>query len=542
MGRIIRNGICKSMLTLSILYIRSLPIAAELRSRRSKASLASDQTTSTTAFPSASTPNPRREAAFNAYNGSPDGSQHQMDNSRHSHMRTESLRKRSQSSPMRSESPNVNHNSNANAADLSTASSTFDQYPYQPPTSAPSTSKKARTNEPNPPTGSRHVLLAPSSSSASKQRSRAVTNNISSSTTRKSPHLNSPTSGPRRPLQASSNTMNRQASTPLKKKVPSSTPPSTRVRSSSTSLLSNSIQHDWDEHSKPPWLDENPTYLYKSDIEPVSPGSLADIARHAQGRTQTSTFGGTEGDTSMNADTSVRSWDDVILPAVAKQIRAQQMLEMQKNAQARRGGNATGGNLLVTDWDANGTPTKWRGIKGRDVHDEQTLPTPGQEQELPHAEATTDLHVPPRERPRTQSLSHLHPQGTRSPGEHMYQNPSLSSHHLGTQQVPSSVSIESQTNSNGSRPSHHTGRRELWDDPALRSPDTAAQNGFANAQTAQYQPHLNRVSEQRYTQAHEPTFEPRLTKEEQQHNSPNPKQKEEEKDTHGRGCCKCTIM
>lgn len=214
------------------------------------------------------------------------------------HKRNESLRKRSQSSLMRSDS------SNNSAAHLSATSLAQDgnRLPEESHSTSSVTAKKVKTVVWTP-SSSKYPPQTPPSNSANKPRNRAVTNSVSNSSARKSPHLNSTSSGPRRPLQATGSTMNRQASTPLKK-PPASTPP-TRVRSSSTSLLSNSIQYEWDENSKPPWLDESPTYLYKSDIADLQPGSLADIARHAQGRSQTSTEA--DGDVSFLGDTSIRS-------------------------------------------------------------------------------------------------------------------------------------------------------------------------------------------------------------------------------------------
>lgn len=440
-----------------------------------------------------------------------------------------------------SESPN-----SASQNDLSDSSYTNN---YHDTSSTPAeSSKKARRADTVPLTPSRPNPVTPTSSSSSKQRSKSPTSS-SSANVRKSPNLNGQGSGPRRPLQSSSTSTNRQASTPLKK--PSASTPPSRTRSSSTSLLSKAIQHDWDENSKPPWLDESPTYLYKSDIENIVPGSLADIARQAQGRANnplSSSAPGNapgDGDSSVNmGDTSIRSWDDVILPAVARQIRAQQMMEMQKNI-SKGSHHGINEDLLVTEWNADGTPRNWKYVKRKhpssstQQEQEHMSPTSGMHKDLPDPQQDM-LQVFPTSNAgsTTQSSANLQPclpYNQERERESRIRTQSTSSQHLGIQQSSTSENSQQTSHAPSSSQSRHTGRRELWEDPALRSPATAAENGFA-------QPRMRGAVTNR--SAEERTHGQQLTVDgpSNEKQDTNQSGKSEEDGKHSGGCCKCIVM
>jgi hypothetical protein len=65
-----------------------------------------------------------------------------------------------------------------------------------------------------------------------------------------------------------------------------------------------------------------------------------------------------------------KSWDDVIIPTVAKQIRAQQALHAStgtSSMEASPSKQSTSaltdeGDLLITDWYPDGTPKKWKRV------------------------------------------------------------------------------------------------------------------------------------------------------------------------------------
>lgn len=444
--------------------------------------------------------------------------------------RHDSLRKRSKSSPMRAESPSLG------AADSSTAPVSRKQHPLRLEAATRPSDNKRDQLASSPAVGKgRYPPQTPPAPLTSKSRNRAVTNNVNNSATRKSPHLNSQSGGPRRPLQASSSTSNRQVSTPLKK-FSSSTPPSTRARSSSTSLLSNSIQHDWDENSKPPWLEESPSYLYKSDIENIQPGSLADIARHAQGRSQTSQ--GADGDASLLGDTSVRSWDDVILPAVAKQIRAQQILEMQKNAQQCEDGKDD--NLLVTHWNADGTPRKWQRLQPRSAGIAGTPASPNDSQVTEDSLAVISDGKPEgNSAGRFKTLS----SGTLRQQEHQEPSSSSSSQqHLSVEQRLSQRSANSPTDSAGGKASsnmHNLEGREVWE----RNRDTSFNRPFSNEHSLLQTQEMNlSTNPQKPEPYHRDPDSGALRLQEGQMHQSQEQEQERETDTHKGGCCKCTIM
>ena len=301
--------------------------------------------------------------------------------------------------------------------------------------------------------------LGPSSSST--PRARAVTNNVNQGLTpKKSPVLTSSpsTSTSKRPLQ-SAKPPHKQTSTPVSKKATSTSPSRSRSQSASRNKTDSAFYSQFDADSKPPWLDQS-TPLYRSDITAPEPGSLADLARHAQSKMHGSAASEEAG------NTSTRSWDDVILPAVAKQIRAQQLLEAQQrkaqNAQRPERDRSTGDARAASDHIAGSANTV---TPGRTETFQAILPPdlaapPGPEQ----AQTAPTMYLRPSE-----SLSSR--QRTLSRGQANGSNLSLS------------PSTASQSHSNRT---HHTGRQELWQQTPLSSPTVAKESGFAQQQQVSF--------------------------------------------------------
>lgn len=297
--------------------------------------------------------------------------------------------------------------------------------------------------------------------SSQTPRPRAVTNNALTSKTSPALTPSASTSAGRRPSQSSKPAANRQNSALMQKKGFSTSPSRSRSQSSShrAGNMDSAYYSQFDADSKPPWLDQS-TLLYKSDILAPEPGSLADIARHAQSKMN--------GSAAMEeaGNTSTRSWDDVILPAVAKQIRAQQRAEaLQREAESVK-------------------RAKMQDVLTRSPTAESSRPPRGQEQRLepiPTAILPADLKEPPDNAVRPPDPPNLdaHPSRSRSYRERTASrapHPAASNLSL----VPSSTASQPQ-----SARTHHTGRRELWQQSALASPTTAKGNGFGQAQQQQ---------------------------------------------------------
>ncbi|KAK9893384.1 hypothetical protein P389DRAFT_175389 [Cystobasidium minutum MCA 4210] len=242
-------------------------------------------------------------------------------------------------------------------------------------------------------------------------------------------------------------------------------------------------------------------------------------------------------------DVSVRSWDDVILPAVARQIRAQQMMEEMQKKKTNNGKSVDGGgdedeDLLVTEWDSNGQPRKWQRLNSRKkatrTEAEQATPTPVNEVELPDVEQNllcmqTISDVNNRQ-DTTQRQRHQ---------PHSQINPSSSSQHLKVQAAQqSATSLGSQSSSlHLSRPSHYTGRKEVWEDPAPQISPTAVrpENNSGGALEGPS------TSDRQTGHAEDETVagNGQISKEQKEHEK---REKEEAAGKHSGGCCKCIIM
>lgn len=305
-------------------------------------------------------------------------------------------------------------------------------------------------------------------SSTPTPRSRAVTNNVNPSLApKKSPTASSSTA--RRPLQSTKPAAGRQNSTPLQKKGTSSSP--ARSRSQSTSRQNgntdSAFYSQFDADSKPPWLDQSSTPLYRSDISAPEPGSLADLARHAQSKHK-GAAAGVAGSIAMEeaGNTSTRSWDDVILPAVAKQIRAQQMLEAQQREAQEAAAGAS--RPKRTEVAAGNAPAPAAAVSFPAM-----LPP-----ELQHNAGPPQL----QEQSQPSPSMYLQPSGSRSFRERTSSRPPP------LHPAASNLSLAPSSTSHSAR-THHTGRQELWQQSGLASPTTAMHNGFGQAQSqAQAQP------------------------------------------------------
>jgi hypothetical protein len=514
-----------------------LPIALELRSRRSKASVASSQAANN----SSSSLQYRRPEALQSNTHTGNITSCSDNNAPISYKpvnREDSIRKRAQSNPMR-----ISSSPSPSLTDLPIPSHSALDNPLERQVSI--SSKKVRRAGNVSPVSYEPPSTPPVNSASSLKARNKVNSSTINASARKPSNAAGSSGGSRRPLHASSSTSNRQASTPIKKSPSRSTPPSasSRTRSSSTSLLHRASLYDWDENSKPPWLDEEPTYLYKSDIEGVAAGSLVDIARHAQGRADTSFNASNGGDTS--ADMSTRSWDDVILPAVAKQIRAKQMMEAQKASSARNTGKQDE-DMLVTDWDANGTPRKWQKVERNQQQKTHQLGTrSGEASDVQDVPSSLEGSVrvsqqglsyddvgDPSERQRTHSSRTENyrqtPDSHYQPGS-SNENTTSAAQHL--QSLPQGGSEDIQR-----RPSYHTGRKEVWDNPSLRSPTTALQNGFISQRHTPSRNRLESAGVQEMVEASTWAQDTPVVNVNQE------TVKDGEEDTHGSKCCKCIIM
>lgn len=424
--------------------------------------------------------------------------------------RSDSLRKRTQSTPLR------------------TPPQPREPLPNGTPTST-SSNKKSKVEQP--------------------PRSRAVTGNLNSATRKPTSSSPNPANG-RKPLQPSSN---RQVSTPIRKGTSPS--PSTasssrpiRSRSHSATLLS-SPDYSYDAEAKPPWLEEQ-EHLYKSDLTSPAPGSLAHIAMHAQGQNSSPSHAGD------------KSWDDVIIPTVAKQIRAQQALNastgsssMEPSPSKQSTSALTDeGDLLVTDWYPDGTPKKWKRVgkaqrermlkeqqgSGDAKNSSSIAISATEESRMQGAEVPHDGASAVTEQPVDQEVEV--PQANDPPPEHLLPNSApftRNTFEIGSPQTvqlsrpppPSSTHSDSRSATSiiappRSRTNTNTGRTEIWQEPGLTSPNVAkTTHGFGTQQMqAARNDNLLSVSK------------------EQQYLPPKKEQQNMHDDGTHKGGCRCIIM
>ena len=499
---------------MSAKLLDSLPIAQELIPRRVriKPSLAADFISNNAPFPSndasifsSNSGGPVEVSEASPATSNPPAST--FDKVPNHTKRSDSLRKRTQSTPLQSSlgtsKPHQNKSSSPTAV-FPQKSASLEQSP-----------KGARKNITNtssslsqPSTEKPRVRVLTSNNLQSRKQPTNATNAFNP-TSKRSPHAKSTP---------------RQVSTPLRKSAGPSSTSSTplRSRSQSASLLyapsiSSSTGYGLDTNAKPPWVDETPNYLYKSDITSPAFGSLAHIALHAQGRINGAessssishlagqTANGEDGDESFEAavgNTSARSWDDVILPAVAKQIRARQALEMQNMAALPSHDGSNAEDLLVTEWSSDGTPRKWSKFPARHEEALQKPDDGTMEEDIVVSKIETVRHDgrPDQLRP-SRSLSHrpsrqsincsfstpslaISAHTQQSTAQHPETNPpalqSVSSHaSLPRAPVPTTPTLDPRTlptSVDGSRNSK--GRQEVWQQAELASPTVAKKNGF----------------------------------------------------------------
>lgn len=312
-----------------------------------------------------------------------------------------------------------------------------------------------------------------------------------------------------------------------------------------------------DDSLQPPWLEQQPEYLYKSDIISASPGSLAQIAFHAKNKLSASPSSeGDEGGGDLSVDsgggnggldpnTSARSWDDVILPTVAKQIRSQQLLEAQRRQNEPMTASTQGGfidgdyEFLVTDYNPDGTPKKWKKIsrKQKERMDAERKQLEAEQEEAKKREAQrlraaaeAEAEAGPasakriRQPSNASSASHqFQPSGssksrqghTLSPTT-LHHRPSRQSiisrassrrnHSLGSAEHQDNQGVNGHAQAGGvdTTPQHYltvsdrpskqnlhattevvARRKEIWQEDALSSPGVASRNGFGRQQQQQ---------------------------------------------------------
>lgn len=138
-----------------------------------------------------------------------------------------------------------------------------------------------------------------------------------------------------------------------------------------------------------------------------------------------------------------------------------------------------------------------------------------------------------RQQPMPSTLLH-----SRAAEERVYQNPSLSSQHMSFPQAHSPASLKSHTVSEASRSSPHTGRRELWDDPALGTHGISAQPRFESTQVGRSQASRTR-SPLFQKEGDKAGIDGQAQKEDQQHTA---QKTDNADDGHKGGCCKCIVM
>ncbi|KAL7004914.1 hypothetical protein EMMF5_005527 [Cystobasidiomycetes sp. EMM_F5] len=358
--------------------------------------------------------------------------------------------------------------------------------------------------------------------------------------------------------QSSATKSPRQASTPFRGKSPSSSPyiPSAvrlRAKSASTPASPNPNGY-YSSHAddvKPPWLANQEDLMYKSDLQAIlpSPDSLAGIAMFARSNSSAHhALGSGHPDTSTEAaDTSTRSWDDVILPAVAKRIREQQMLAYQdavlsgsaaaSSAMAGTSSTMTNGaltddsDLVIVDYHADGTPRKFKRVGKKQR--EKMMQEQCEEGRSPTTPAVDNLGVQivdENGESHTSTNASEHGQTVRSNSPPLVNENHLSHQaasdnqgiiatetHSGRHRQTSEGTSHTSTNADirtqspkaaqststlstqpGGRPSigTGTGRSEIWQEPGLHSPNVARANGFASMQRQPSKGHLlPRISE-----------------------------------------------
>ena len=304
-------------------------------------------------------------------------------------------------------------------------------------------------------------LGSSSTSSSSTPRPRAITNNAL--TPKKSPGTSSsPVMSSNRRAPHSAKPSSKQVSTLTNNRKQSSTTPSRSHSQSSPRNTDSAFYAQFDADSVPPCIEQKQSIpLYRSDLA-VEPGSLADLARHAQNK-----LNGVAMDEPGN--TSTRSHDDQILPAVAKQIRAQQLLE----AQQREAQGGQRGAAKATD------ATRHQQEQGRSNGVQAQRADQAHEQPFA-AMLPPDLQGPSAQSDQQQQASpsmDLQPAGSASFRQRTTSRAAQSGSRL-------SLSTSAPSQSQSQR-THHTGRQELWQSSPLNSPTVARENGFAQQQQQQ---------------------------------------------------------